>query len=77
MTIPTEQDLLDAIEAFLPRPKQAGEYTVKEIAEEKDISEGRALSALDAMIAAGKATVRESIAGNGKPVKYYRLVTDN
>lgn len=74
MTTPTEQDLLDAIEAFLPRPKLKGEYTSKEIATEKGTSEGRALKALNAMIAEGKAAVRDSIAGNGKPVKYYRLV---
>ena len=75
MTTPTEQDLLDAIDAFLPKPKQPGEYTIKEIAAAKDTTERGAQQGVDAMIAKGLATVREAISANGKPIRYYRLVS--
>ena len=73
MTIPTEQDLLDAIEAFLPDPKQPGEMTIHEIRRLKGISEYKAQKAIDAMLAAGIVTVRDYIASNGKAGKYYRF----
>ena len=73
----TEQDLLDAIEAFLPMPKQPGEYTISDIAELKNVSDYRAERALNAMVEAGKATFREVPGKNGKAYRYYKLVTHN
>ena len=73
----TEQDLLDAIEAFLPMPKQEGEYTLHDIRKQKGVSLYRAEKAVNAMVEKGKADFREVPGPNGKPTRYYRLVTDN
>lgn len=77
MTAITEQDLLDAIEAFLIRPKQPGEYTVGDIAKEKGVSEPYAERAIAAMLKAGLVTFRDIPARNGKGSRLYRMVSHN
>lgn len=70
----TEQDLLTAIEAFLPKPKEPGEYTANEIAEHWKSNKYRVEIALGEMIEQGLVTVREVPGPNGKAQRYYRLV---
>jgi predicted ArsR family transcriptional regulator len=74
MTDITEQDLLNAIGEWLPKPREPGELTIHEIATAKHVTPYRAGKTMQTMIAAGVASVRDVIGANGKPMQLYKLV---